>query len=364
VQIYQQLQACLNRENRPAAVYLFMGPTGTGKTQLVREAAEFILGKKDAITRIDCSEYAHSHEVAKLFGSPPGYLGHGDKGSVRLSQEKIDKFQTPKHKINILLFDEIEEAHDDVFSAILQILDAGRLTLGTGEETDFTKTIVIMTSNLGEKETQQVLMGKELGLVPPSHDERANMDEEVYKQSKAAAAKHFKAKFMNRIDRVIVFRSLSQDSLEKILSIQLRELEYRLWSTAMKRWEAQGGEGSPQQFRVIFKTTKSANDFLLKEGTSQIYGARELNRAVERFVAFPLGSLIGSNQLEHGDVLEIDYLEGAKDLVFKKVAHRELRLMSSDVEIIVPVKEQAPPPPEPLKEPAKPEGWIRRPWKG
>ena len=235
VAVYQQIQTGLNKPDRPCGVYLLMGPTGTGKTQLVREAAEFILGKKDAITRVDCSEFSHSHETAKLLGSPPGYVGFGDKGTIRLSQEKIDKYQTEKHKINFLLFDEIEEAHDTVFSAILQILDAGRLTLGTGDETDFTKTIVIMTSNLGEKETQQVLMGKELGLAPPSHDERATMDEEVYKHSKTAAAKHFKAKFMNRIDRIIVFRSLSHDSLLKILKKELMALEYRLWGSSIKK---------------------------------------------------------------------------------------------------------------------------------
>lgn len=322
---YQQFMAGMGKDGRPAAVYLFLGPTGTGKTSLVQAAAEFLLGKKDAITRIDCGEYAHSHEAAKLIGAPPGYLGFSEKSAVRLSQEKIDKFQTPQCKLNFVLFDEIEEAHETVYNSILQILDAGRLTLGTGDETDFSRTIIILTSNLGEKETQTVLMGKELGLTPPTHDERTTMDEEIYKKSKAAATNHFKAKFMNRIDRVIVFRSLSQDSLLKILHKELMELELRLWRTGLKKWEAEKSTEPIPQFRVIFKTTKSANDFLLKEGTSQIYGARELNRAIERFVAFPLGSLIGSKQIEHGDVLEIDYVEGAKDLKFSKIAHRELK---------------------------------------
>jgi ATP-dependent Clp protease ATP-binding subunit ClpB len=325
VKIYQQIEIGLNKPSRPAGVFLFMGPTGVGKTELVRAAAEAVLGKKEAITRIDCGEFQEAHEVAKLIGSPPGYVGHGEGKGIRLSQEKIDKWQTPTHKINFVLFDEIEDAHDALHAAIIQIIDAGRLTLGTGEEVDFSKTIVVMTSNLGEKETQALLQGKSLGLAAPTTGERVILDDDLYKVSKAAAVKKFKPKFMNRIDRLIVFRSLSDESLRKILKIELNDLELRMWGTAFNKWQASGGAPPIPQFRVVFSTTKAADDFLLKEGTSRIYGARELNRAVERFVSHPLGSLMGSKQIQHGDVLEIDHEVDANKLTFRIIGHRDMK---------------------------------------
>ena len=189
VKVYQQMSVGMNKENRPAGIFLFTGPTGVGKTELVRRAAEFVLGRKDAITRIDCGEFQASHEVSKLIGSPPGYVGYNDRGAVRLSQEKIDQYQTAIQKINFLLFDEIEEAHETLLSAILQILDAGKLTLGNGNTTDFTKTIVILTSNLGEKEMQQELTGSTLGLAPATKPTE-NIDDRVYKVSKEIGRAH------------------------------------------------------------------------------------------------------------------------------------------------------------------------------
>ena len=318
VRVFQQIQSGLNREDHPAAVFLFLGPTGVGKTALVKEAARHILGSPNAITRIDCGEFQHSHEVSKLIGSPPGYVGYSD-GTARLSQENIDRFQTPEHKINFILFDEIEEAHSTVFNAMLQIMDAGRFTLGNGREVDFTKSIVIMTSNLGERETQAALLGKTLGLSSsklPDHQ-----DEEVYKKSKAAAARHFKAKFMNRIDRLIVFRSLDDASLRKILKNELIKLETRLWTS---KWRKTEDKANVEPFRPHFTVTKTAEDFLLAEGTSQIYGARELNRAIERFVSYPLGALVESRQIIHGDLFVINHEKDATELSFIKTGHRDL----------------------------------------
>ena len=339
VKVYQHIQVGLNKPDRPAGVFLFMGPTGVGKTELVRATAEYLLGKKEAITRIDCGEFQASHEVSKLIGSPPGYVGYDDKktGSARLSQKNIDQYQTPKNKINFVLFDEIEEANDALFSAILQILDAGRLTLGNGEEVDFSHSVVIMTSNLGERETQAALMGKGIGL-RPDKVEKGTLTDNVYGLSKKAAEKRFKAKFMNRLDRIIVFRSLSQESLQKILNIELKDLQLRIWRAPSKKWTEEGSKSAFPQFQVVFRATEAAQKKLLAEGTSDKYGARELNRAIARFVEFPFGSLIGSKQIEHGDILQIDYKEGDEALTFTKTGHR-------DIPPVPPLRYDGTPPP-------------------
>lgn len=364
VRVFQQISVGMNRRNRPAGVFLFTGPTGVGKTELVRRAAEHLLGNKNSVTRIDCGEFQHSHEVAKIIGSPPGYVGHGDKKSIRLSQENINKFQTATCKLNIILFDEIEEAHDTLLSAILQILDAGRLTLGTGDETDFSHSIVILTSNLGEKDVQKTMAGSQLGLAPEKNV--VTTDEDIYKVSKAAAAKHFKAKFMNRIDRLVVFRSLDETNLRRILQNELGDLQERVWESSVRLWEESGGRGDFPQFRPVFQFTDAAKDFLIREGTSRLYGARELNRALDRFVAFPIGALIGSKQVHHGDIVEGDYEAGAKALTFKLIGKRDVTPLLPATYKGVPLDDLISEPNLPMKYEAPlpvPERPKRKPWK-
>lgn len=345
VKVYQHMKVGLNRDNRPLGVFLFAGPTGTGKTECVKQVAKFLLGNENAITRIDCGEFQERHEVSKLIGAPPGYVGYSEQSSVRLAQENVDKFQTPENKINILLFDEIEEAHDALFGAILQILDAGRLTLGSGKTTDFTKTIVVMTSNIGERETQNKLAGKTLGLAVGK--EAAATDDDIYRLSKQAATKHFKAKFMNRIDRVIVFRALAQESLMTILNNELNGIQARIWHSAYRNWEAGGKVGSVPFFRPSIKVTDAAKTFLLAEGTDQKYGARELNRALDRFVVFPIGSLIGSKQIAADDIIQIDHEEGKKKLTFRRIGKRDLKALQ-------PAPEPKEPEPSEPNEPKEP----------
>jgi ATP-dependent Clp protease ATP-binding subunit ClpB len=298
----------MHAPDRPIAVLLFLGPTGVGKTELARALAEILLNDKDALTRVDCAEFNHSHEVSKLIGSPPGYVGHGRGDTqARLSQENIDKWSLKvvkssessmgfvEKKPNIVLFDEIEKAHEDLFDLLLGIMDSGKLTLGNNQTTDFTRTILILTSNQGSKAVQSLTQGSDLGFHAGIAKAEDDLDHQVYKTAKDAAKKFFKPEFMNRIDRIVVFRHLQAESLKKILRIEFSKLKRRV--------------NSGTRF-IEMRMTPAAEEFILKEGTSEEYGARELKRALERYVAEPISSLIGTSQIIIGDCLTVDYLDG------------------------------------------------------
>lgn len=292
----------INDPERPLAVMLLLGPTGVGKSELIHALANYLFDTRDAVTRIDCAEYKASHETSKLIGSPPGYVGHSEKSNTRLSQAKLDKWQRKEGapKLNLLLFDEIEKAHPDLFALLLGVFDRGKLTLGDGDEVDLTKTVIFMTSNLGSKETQKLIHQSGLGF--QTNRDRLDLDQEIYEASKNAAKKFFSAEFLNRIDRTIVFRSLSAESLSKILSLELTKVQKRIVSSPIK---------------FVFRISQPAKKFLLKEGTSDAYGARELKRAVEKFVSEPLASLMGSGQVSPQDCVIIGY-DGGDELKFEK----------------------------------------------
>ena len=295
--------------NRPIANLLFMGPTGVGKTELCHALAEILLDDREAVTRIDCAEFNHSHEVAKLIGSPPGYLGHTESKG-RLHQDSIDKWSLKKDKTsnlvlekrpNILLFDEIEKAHEDLFDILLGIMDSGKITLGNNSVTDLTRTILVMTSNLGSKDVRGVIQGRGFGF-HTKHADSTELDQEIYETAKAAAKKFFKPEFMNRVDRLVVFRSLTRESLEKIARLEFSKLKRRV-NTGIRFIE--------------MRITPQAIDFILNEGTSEEYGARELKRVMERYIAEPISNLIGSLQLITGDCLTVS--SDGKELTFEKV---------------------------------------------
>jgi ATP-dependent Clp protease ATP-binding subunit ClpB len=315
VSVYTPLTVNMHRPGRPLGVLLFMGPTGVGKTETTRSLAKTLLGSRDSITRIDCVEYQESHECTKLFGSPPGYVGYGDP--PRLGQKTIDRYQTATCKINVLLFDEIEKGHARLFDAIMTILGDGRLTLGNGEVTDFSQTFIVLTSNLGSADMRKIIEGQSLGYAIKT-ETREDLDTLLYKASKAAAQKLFRPEFMNRIDRIIVFRSLSRESLEKILRIELDDLHWRIWESPWRGKMYDKGE-RPESLSVVFRLSDAAKKFLLDEGTSELYGARELNRAVDRFIGYPMASMIATGQVQAKDRIRVDLKAGDTDLTFYKL---------------------------------------------
>lgn len=306
----------MHRHDRPLGTFLFLGPTGVGKSEVVKCFSKILLGNKNALTKIDCNEYQNHHESAKLIGAPPGYLGYSEE--PRLSQKKIDQFQTKQSKINIVLFDEIEKADDHLFDAILSILGDGVLTLGNSNTTDFSRTFVFLTSNLGSRETRKLIEGSGIGF-SSNDDDREELDDRIYRASKKAVEKKFRPEFINRLDKMVVFHSLSNDSLRQILRIELKDLQYRLLESPFRNFKIGETTGPvPDRRSILFSLTEAAKKFLLKEGTSEIYGARELNRTIDRFVGFPLATLISSEQLEDGDKVKIDYVDGDKDLTFTR----------------------------------------------
>lgn len=302
IKVFEKFKSGINDPTKPLATLLLLGPTGVGKSEIIHVLADIIFGTRDAVTRVDCSEFSHSHEVSKLLGSPPGYVGHSEKSGVRLTQKKLDKWQREgSPKFNILLLDEVEKAHPEFFSLMLGVFDRGKLTLGDGDEVDLTQTLIVMTSNLGSRDTEKIV--KQSGLGFQAESDREDIDQEIYEASKKAAKFFFRPEFINRIDRTIVFRSLSPASLQKILSLELTKVQKRILNSPIK---------------FAFRISNPAKKFLLQEGTSDAYGARELKRAVEKHVSEPLASLMGSEQVTQQDCVIISY-DGADELKFEKV---------------------------------------------
>jgi ATP-dependent Clp protease ATP-binding subunit ClpA len=305
VSLYQTVLAGMAVPERPIASLLFLGPTGSGKTRIVEAAAEILFGKPAAFIKVDCAEFQHSHELGKLVGSPPGYIGHRETQPV-FTQQAIDQFQTGKLKLTFVLFDEIEKASDALWQLLLGILDKATLTLGDNQRVDFSRTVVVMTSNLGAAEMSRLISGA-IGFVAPAESlSKANrLDGELRRIALDAAKRRFSPEFMNRIDKVIVFRTLGENDLRKILDIELKRVQRRIMAS-------QGDN------KFILKCTPETKDFLLKEGTEAQYGARHLKRAIERHVVIPLSSLIASGQIAPGDDVVVDCPVHSEALVFSK----------------------------------------------
>jgi ATP-dependent Clp protease ATP-binding subunit ClpA len=312
INIYQTNLAGMSSPGRPIGNFLFLGPTGSGKTRLVEAAAESLVGDARAVIKIDCAEFQHSHEIAKLIGSPPGYLGHRETHPL-LSQEVLNQYHTERIKLSFVLFDEIEKASDALWNLLLGILDKATLTLGDNRRVDFSRALIFMTSNLGASEMGSI-MRPNLGFAAGEAERQCatgvvdeKLNDKITRAGIEAARRKFSPEFINRIDKTVVFRPLGECELRKILTLELNMVQQRVFSS---------GAGAP----FVFSLTDGAKDFLLREGTDLKYGARHLKRAIERNLVHPLSNLIATEQVRGGDLIRVDYDAEAAHLTFYKEA--------------------------------------------
>jgi len=301
--VFQVYQAGLSAPGRPLANLLLLGPTGSGKTRIVEAAAEVLFGDARAVIKVDCAEFQHSHEIAKLIGSPPGYLGHRETQPM-ITQEVLEQHYTEKLKLSLVLFDEIEKASDALWQLLLGILDKATLTLGDNRRVDFSHTMVFLTSNLGSTEMSKLVTGG-MGFASGPLSNEDELDQKIYRAATEAARRKFSPEFMNRIDKVIVFRTLQHEHLEEILDIELGHVQERIMTSNVNR-------------QFVFKCTDAAREFLLREGTDLKFGARHLKRSIERHLVFPLSNLLATGQIELGDLITVDYSAEGPKLVFLK----------------------------------------------
>jgi ATP-dependent Clp protease ATP-binding subunit ClpB len=298
-ELYQVFCAGLHPPGRPVGNLLFLGPTGSGKTRIVEAAAEILFGDSRALIKVDCAEFQHSHEIAKLIGSPPGYLGHRETHPL-ITQEELAKSHRGELKLSFLLFDEIEKASDALWQLLLGMLDKATLTLGDNRRVDLSQTVIFLTSNLGGGEITELMQGG-MGFIQPKDMPAKGLNEKVERTAVEAARRKFSPEFMNRLDKVVVFHPLKRQELDEVLEIELRQVQKRLDCAT-----------SAFQFRI----TNEGRQFLLEEGTDQRYGARHLKRAIERYVVCPMARLLATAQVRSGDVLLIDRHPGEEELAF------------------------------------------------
>ena len=275
----------LKDPNRPIGSFVFLGPTGVGKTELAKQLAKFLFKSEDAMIRIDMSEYMERFNVSRLIGSPPGYVGHDEGGQLT---EKVRR-----KPYSVILFDEIEKAHPDVFNVLLQVLDDGMLTDGLGRKIDFKNTIIIMTSNIG---TRDIKLDKVFGF---GEVQAGGKYEKMKSAIDDSVKKIFSPEFLNRIDEFIVFKQLEKDNLVKIVDIGLEQLLHRLKNNG-----------------IIIEVSKGAKEYLADKGFDQNYGARPLRRAIQKYLEDPLSEEILKGNFKEGSVIKVKYKKGSDDFIF------------------------------------------------
>jgi ATP-dependent Clp protease ATP-binding subunit ClpB len=312
VNIYQMYLTGMSAPGRPIGNFLFLGPTGSGKTRIVEATAEALVKNPRAVLKIDCAEFQHSHEIAKLIGSPPGYLGHRETHPL-LSQEVLNQYHTDTMKVSFVLFDEIEKASDALWNLLLGILDKATLTLGDNRKVDFSRALIFLTSNLGAGE-MGAIMNPKLGFHASAAQAKmlkGEMDEataaKMARTGEEAARRKFTPEFMNRLDKVVTFQPLGRGELKKILDIELNLVQQRIFNTSPER-------------AFVFTASDESKEFLLVEGTDMKYGARHLKRAIERLVVQPVSNLIATDQVRGGDWVRIEWDKDSNSLRFAREA--------------------------------------------
>jgi ATP-dependent Clp protease ATP-binding subunit ClpB len=304
VDLYQVFCAGLHSPGRPVGNLLFLGPTGSGKTRIVEAAAEILFGDIRAVIKVDCAEFQHSHEIAKLIGSPPGYMGHRETHPL-ITQEELAKSHKEQLKLSFLLFDEIEKSSDALWQLLLGMLDKATLTLGDNRRVDLSQTIIFLTSNLGGGEITE-MMGGGMGFIQPKDKPVTDLNQKLERTAVEAARRNFAPEFMNRLDKVVVFHPLKREELDEVLEIELGQVQKRVLDSTTRPF--------------LFRITNEGRQFLLQEGTDQRYGARHLKRAIERYLVCPLSRLLATAQVHQGDVLLIDRSPGEEKLTFLRDA--------------------------------------------
>lgn len=293
----ESYSAGMHNPERPVANTLLLGPTGVGKTHMVRMAALALHDDPNKFIRVDCAEFQQSHEVAKLIGSPPGYAGHKECNPV-INDEKLDKVRSDKSKLALVLFDEIEKAHPNFWELLLGVLEHGHLTLGDGSEVDFRNTLIFMTSNIGSSEMEKESSG---GL---GFNTGVFSDKNLKQVSTNAARRKFSPEFFNRLDHVVTFHHLGKEELLKILNIELGVVQKRVLTCANEQ-------------KFVITITPKAEEYLLRVGTDKRYGARHLRRAIEQHVVQPISSLMLTGQVMLGDLVRVSCPDGT--LQFHKI---------------------------------------------
>ena len=282
----RRARAGMSDPRHPVGSFIFLGPTGVGKTELARSLARFMFDSEENMVRIDMSEYMERHTVSRLIGAPPGYVGYEEGGQLTEAVRR--------RPYRVVLFDEIEKAHPDVFNILLQILDDGRLTDGHGRVVDFRNVVVIMTSNLGTEEVGRPVLGFRRG------EEDLEAEHQKMRTSiETALKKAFRPEFLNRIDEIVIFDPLTQEEIEEIVGLMIREVSERL---------AERG--------VTAELAPAARTWLTKEGFDPVFGARPLRRAIQRYVESPLSKAILAGEFPEGSHVIVD--AGEEGLTFRK----------------------------------------------
>lgn len=313
VRLHKLMLAGFNSSEKPIGNLLFLGPTGSGKTKAMEAVSEIFWGTPDAMIKIDCAEFQAEHEISKVIGAPPGYLGHSSTEFL-ISQEKIDKFArnpdgklNPKHPFCIILFDEIEKASTRLFQLLLGILDKGKLTLGNNKVVKMDRCFIVMTSNLGTSDVKRVM--NSIGFKAETEDElAARLATESEKISKDAVDKHFSQEFINRLDEIVVFNTLTKIDMIEILEIELKKMQMRIIHDS----------AGTNQF--IFICSQQVKDFFMEQGYSSKFGARPLKRVLEKHLLMPLAELSSTKQISLGDEINVVLKDGK--LKFFNVGNR------------------------------------------